>query len=152
MSSRGRFHFNVNMAITSLDDAVNGRRLPRENSEKFVAGRPGFRIQYQLFDLQSGKRSKTMENWKRVLLTSSAGISVICLFKGSRTGGLVFGGIALATLASEYPDTFARIRKNFPDYIERGSNLLDIATRVGERMAELAERRGSAWYDSLVRG
>lgn len=93
-----------------------------------------------------------MENWKRVLLASSAGISVICLFKGSRTGGLVFGGIALATLASEYPDTFARIRKNFPDYIERGSNLLDIAPRVGESMAELAERRGSAWYDSLVRG
>lgn len=93
-----------------------------------------------------------MENWKRGLLASSAAIGVICLLKGRRTGGLVFGGIALATLASEYPDTFAQIRRNLPDYIERGSDLIDVATRVGERMADLAERRGAAWYDSLVRG
>jgi len=93
-----------------------------------------------------------METWKRALLTGSAALGVICLLRGSRTGGVVFGGVALATLASEYPDTFARIRRHMPDYVERGSNLLDMAIRAGERMAELGESRGAAWYESLMRG
>lgn len=93
-----------------------------------------------------------MEKWKSALLTGSAALSVICLLKGSRTGGVVFGGVALATLASEYPDTFSRIRRNLPDYIERGSNVLDMAIRAGERMAEIGESRGAAWYESLLHG
>jgi hypothetical protein len=93
-----------------------------------------------------------MENWKRVLLAGSAGLGVICLLKGKQTGGMIFGGIALATLASEYPDTFARVRTRLPEYVERGSNFLDVALRVGERMAEMAESRGTVWYESLLRG
>lgn len=93
-----------------------------------------------------------MENWKRALIAGSAALSVVSLIKGSRTGGVVFGGVALATLASEYPDTFARIRKDLPDYIERGTNLLEVATRVGERIADLAESRSTAWYESLLHG
>ena len=91
-----------------------------------------------------------MENWKRALLAGSAGLSVICLLKGSRTGGLIFGGVALATLASEYPDKFAEIRAKLPDYVERGSTFLEVASRVGERLADVAERRGSAWYEALM--
>ena len=91
-----------------------------------------------------------MENWKRALLAGSAGLSVICLLKGSRTGGLIFGGVALATLASEYPDKFAEIRAKLPDYVERGSTFLEVVSRVGERLADVAERRGSAWYEALM--
>lgn len=93
-----------------------------------------------------------MENWKRGLLAGAAGLSAICLLKGSRTGGIVFGGVALATLASEYPDAFAQIRRRMPEYIERGSEFVDVAMRVGERMAEVAESRGTAWYEGLLRG
>lgn len=93
-----------------------------------------------------------MENWKRALIGGSAAVSVAFLVKGSRSGSLVFGGVALATLASEYPDTFKRIRRNLPDYIERGTDFLETATRIGERMAAVAESRGSAWYESLLHG
>ena len=93
-----------------------------------------------------------MENWKRALIGGSAAVGAVCLLKGSRTGGVVFGGVALATLASEYPDTFARIRKNLPDYIERGAKFVEVATRIGERMAEVAESRSSALYESLLHG
>ena len=93
-----------------------------------------------------------MENWKRALLAGSAGLSVLFLLKGSRTGALLCGGVALATLASEYPEKFAEIRSKLPEYAERGSAFLDVVTRAGERLAEAAERRGSAWYDSLVHG
>jgi hypothetical protein len=91
-----------------------------------------------------------MENWKRALLAGSAGASVILLLKGNRTGGMVFGGIALATLASEYPDEFRRFRRKLPDYIEQGSTFLDIAAKVGERLAYAAEKRGNRWLESLL--
>jgi hypothetical protein len=93
-----------------------------------------------------------MENWKRAVLAGSAGLSVIFLLKGNRTGGMIFGGVALATLASEYPEKFAEIRRKLPDYVERGSGFLDVVTRVGERLAYLAERRGSSWYEELLHG
>lgn len=93
-----------------------------------------------------------MESWKRAVLAGSAGISVICLLKGNRTGSMIFGGVALATLASEYPDEFARFRRRVPEYVERASTFLDVASRVGERLADLAERRSSEWYDALLHG
>ena len=92
-----------------------------------------------------------MENWKRGLLAGSAGLGMIFLLKGSKTGALLFGGVALATLASEYPQEFRRIRAKLPDYLERGSDFLDVVTRAGERLAEVAENRGTAWYESLLR-
>lgn len=93
-----------------------------------------------------------MENWKRAVLAGAAGVSAICLLKGSRTGALIFGGVALATLASEYPDEFSEFRRKLPHYIERGSDFLDVALRVGDRMAQVAENRGAAWYEALMHG
>ena len=95
-------------------------------------------------------RGKNMENWKRGLIAGSAGLSIILLLKGKPTGGLLFGGVALATLASEYPDEFAEIRKRIPDWVEHGSTFLDVASRVGERLGDLAGRRSSAWIDALL--
>jgi hypothetical protein len=93
-----------------------------------------------------------MESWKRAVLAGSAGLSAIFLLKGNRTGGVIFGGIALATLASEYPDEFARFRRKIPDYVERGTTFLEVASRVGERLADLAEKRSVAWYEALLNG
>jgi hypothetical protein len=95
-------------------------------------------------------RRKDMENWKRGLIAGATGLSIVLLFKGKRTGGLIFGGIALATLASEYPDEFAEIRKRIPDWVEHGSTFLDVASRIGERLGDLAQRRGSEWVDALL--
>jgi hypothetical protein len=91
-----------------------------------------------------------MENWKRGVLAGSAGLSVVFLLKGNRTGGLIFGGVALATLASEYPEKFAEIRAKLPDYVERGTNFLEVVSRVGERLAEVAEKRGPAWFEAVL--
>ena len=93
-----------------------------------------------------------MENWKRALLAAPSVASVILLLRGKRAPGILFGGISLATLASEYPDQFAEFRENLPDYVERGTRFLDVVTRAGERLAEAAETRSSAWYEALLRG
>ncbi len=91
-----------------------------------------------------------MENWKRALLAGSAGMSVIFLLKGNRTGGVIFGGVALAALASEYPDEFRRFRRKLPGYIEQGFAFFDVAGKIGERFAYATERRGNRWLQSLL--
>jgi hypothetical protein len=91
-----------------------------------------------------------MENWKKALLAGSAAMAVIMLLKGNKTAGLIAGGVGLATLAAEYPEKFAEIRENLPEYIERGTTYLDVVSRVGERLAEAAESRGSNWYEALL--
>lgn len=91
-----------------------------------------------------------VENWKRALLVGSAGAAVIMFLKGKSTAGIVLAGVGLATLASEYPDKFAEFRDKLPEYIERGNAFLDVVSRVGERLADAAERRGPAWYEALL--
>lgn len=91
-----------------------------------------------------------MENWKKALLAGSAGASLMLFLKGNKTAGLIFAGVSLATLASEYPEKFAEFRENLPDYVERGSTFLDVVSRVGERLADAAESRGTAWYEALL--
>ena len=91
-----------------------------------------------------------MESWKKAVIAGSGSLAAVFLLKGKASGVFIFGGIALATLASEYPDKFAEIRRDLPHYIDRGSTLLEVASRIGERLAEATERRGSAWYEALL--
>jgi hypothetical protein len=88
-------------------------------------------------------RRKEMENWKRVLIAGSSGLSVVCFLKRRRAGGFIFGGVALAALASEYPEEFREIRASLPQHLRRGATLLNVASRIGERLAAVAEPRGS---------
>jgi hypothetical protein len=91
-----------------------------------------------------------MEYWKRALLAGSAGGAALMFVKGNKAAGLILTGVGLATLASEYPEKFAELRENLPDYIERGTTYLDVVTRAGERLASLAESRGEGWFEALL--
>jgi hypothetical protein len=91
-----------------------------------------------------------MENWKVALASSAAGLGTALFLKKKWTAGVILVGVGIATIASEYPEKFAEVRDRLPDFIERGNNFLDVATRVGDRLAEVAESRGN-WYESLLR-
>jgi hypothetical protein len=91
-----------------------------------------------------------MEYWKRAVLAGSAAAAVAMFARGNKSAGLLLTGVGLATLASEYPEKFAEIRENLPEYFERGTKYLDIVTRVGERLAHVAENRGTDWYEALM--
>jgi len=43
--------------------------------------------------------------------------------------------LSLAVLASEYPETFRKIREDLPYYIERGTRVFDLASQVGRSIA-----------------
>jgi hypothetical protein len=91
-----------------------------------------------------------MQNWKRALLAGSAVAALIVFLKGKTNAGMILSGVALATLASEYPDEFAELRERLPRFIERGTTFLSVASRVGERLAEAENGRGAAWYEALL--
>ncbi len=91
-----------------------------------------------------------MENWKLALIGGAAGVSTIMFLNRKWTAGIILAGVGVATLASEYPEEFAEIRNRLPDFIERGNNFLEVASRVGDRLAEVAEHRGRTWYESLL--
>jgi len=92
-----------------------------------------------------------VENWKRALLAGSAGAALIMFLKRKPAAGAIFAGVGLATLASEYPEKFAELRDNLPDYIERGNRFLGVVSRFGERLVEMTENRGANWYEALLR-
>ena len=54
------------------------------------------------------------------------------------TAGIILAGVGVAALASEYPEKFEEVRRRMPDFIERGNNFLEVASRVGDRLAEAA--------------
>ena len=91
-----------------------------------------------------------MENWKRALIAGSAAVSAICFIKGRRGGGMLFAGVSLATLASHYPQGIRKVRAELPFYLDRGLMVLEVASRIGERLADASERRDSEWYEALL--
>ena len=91
-----------------------------------------------------------MEKWKLALVGGAAGVGTIMLLKRKWTAGIILAGVGVATLASEYPEEFAQIRNRLPDFIERGNQFLEVASRVGDRLADVAEQRGRSWYESLL--
>jgi len=92
-----------------------------------------------------------MQNWKKALIAGSATAATVMFLKRKYSAGLVLTGVAAGTVASEYPREFKRLRKKLPDYVELGRNLLDVASRLTERLAEAAEERGAHWYEALLR-
>ena len=91
-----------------------------------------------------------MENWKKASVVGSATAATVMFLKRKRSAGLLLSGVVVGTLASEYPEHFRHFRKKLPDYIEQGSNFLDVASRLGERLAEAVERCGTDWFEALL--
>jgi hypothetical protein len=91
-----------------------------------------------------------MQNWKVALIGGSAGVGTVLLLKKNWTAGVILAGVGLAALASEYPEKFEEVRRTLPDFIERGNRFLEVASRVGDRLAEAAEDRSRTWYETLL--
>jgi hypothetical protein len=114
------------------------------------------RIEYgsirEWFSLILNRWEDDMENWKKAVIAGSAAAATVMVVKGRHSAGLLLAGVSLAALASEYPQEFARFRKRLPNYIDRGVNFVESASRLGERLAESTGERGVEWVEALLRG
>lgn len=91
-----------------------------------------------------------MPNWKRALLAGTIGASAIFFLKGKNPAGVLFAGVSLAVLASEYPEHFERLRDDLPDYVDRATRFLETASRLGERLADATERSSRAAWKEIT--
>ena len=90
-----------------------------------------------------------MDNWKQAAIAGSIGAAVILLIKGKRSAAVLMGGVGVAFLAAEYPHKFERFREEFPSYVQKGTDFVDLAMRIGSKIGELAEKRALHAFEEL---
>ena len=90
-----------------------------------------------------------MDMWKRAAIAGSVGGAIILLMKKRQSAAVLVGSVGLAVLASEYPETFEKIREELPSYVRQGTRFLDLAMKIGDKIGELSERRALEAFEEL---
>ena len=86
---------------------------------------------------------KVMPNWRKALVIGSLTAGALMFIKGRRPAGIVLATVGLAVLAAEYPEKFESAWEQAPEYIYRGTQIFSTLTRIAERFADEASRRGA---------
>jgi hypothetical protein len=87
-----------------------------------------------------------MTDWKRVFIYGSLGAAAFLLITGRRPAGGVLAGIGLAALASEYPEQIERLWRDAPEYLDKGTRVINTVAAFVERLAEQRTLRGTSTY------
>ena len=89
-----------------------------------------------------------MENWKKAAVAGAIGAATVLFLKKKYPAGVLATGVGLAVLASEFPDTFEKVRQSLPDYFDRGMRVMEMAARAGKRISNAAGRSAiDAWEE-----
>ena len=86
-----------------------------------------------------------MDGWKKAVVAGSIGAATILFLKRRHAAGVLATGIGLAVLASEYPDKFEKVRRQLPEYFDRGMQVMEMAARAGKRITDAAGQAYGAW-------
>jgi len=79
-------------------------------------------------------------DWKRIVMIGSFVAAAALVFSGRRTAAMAAAGVGLATLASEHPEKLRAVWDAAPDYIEKGSRLVNEVGGLVEKIAEKGSR------------
>jgi hypothetical protein len=90
-----------------------------------------------------------MQNWKKALIFGSLGAGAVLFVTGRRPVGIAVAAGGLAVLASEYPEKFEAVWENAPEYVNRGTQIFAVLSKLSERFAEEAERRSVAAWEEM---
>jgi hypothetical protein len=85
-------------------------------------------------------------NWKKGLIYGSFAAGAVLFLTGRRPAGLLVAGIGLVTLGAENPEKLEELWRRMPEYIDRGSRLMDRAAGF----FELVGQRGSAGLRNIA--
>ncbi|MGA9258491.1 MAG: hypothetical protein WBV98_17945 [Candidatus Sulfotelmatobacter sp.] len=94
-------------------------------------------------------REANMESWKKAVVAASVGAATVLFLKRRNAAGVLAGGVALAVLAAEYPEKFENVRKQLPDYFDRGMQVMEMAARAGKRITDAAGRSAYNAWDEI---
>ena len=83
-----------------------------------------------------------MEGWKRALVIGAFGAGAYLMITNKKMAGAVVAGLGVAVLAAEYPEKFEHIWENAPDYIEKGTQVLQMFAQYSEKFAGRAAEYG----------
>jgi len=87
-----------------------------------------------------------MDGWKKAAVAGSIGVATVLFLKKKYPAGVLATGVALAVLASEFPEKFEKVRRSLPDYFDRGMQVMEMAARAGKRITDAAGRSAyNAW-------
>lgn len=75
-------------------------------------------------------------DWKKTLIFGSLAAGAVLFLTGRRPAGLVIAGIGVATFAAEHPEKFEELWRRVPEYVERGSKVVDMAATFLERLSQ----------------
>lgn len=84
----------------------------------------------------------SMATWKRALIFSSLGAGVALYISGRRAAGTALAGIGIGALVYENRETIAKLATDVPQFLEKGSQVVQTITAVGQRLMEA--RRSAA--------
>jgi len=90
-----------------------------------------------------------MDSWKKAILFGAMGAAALFFVKKRYPAGVLAGGLGLAVLAAEYPETFERVRQSLPDHFERGMRVMDMAGQAGKRITDAAERGAVGIWEEI---
>jgi hypothetical protein len=90
-----------------------------------------------------------MDSWKKTILFSAMAAAAMFFMKKRYPAGVLAGGVGLAVLAAEYPETFDRVRQSLPDYFERGMRVMEMAGQAGKRITEAAGRGAAGVWEEI---
>lgn len=82
-----------------------------------------------------------MSNWKRAVILGSLGAGAVLALTGKRTAGLVLAGVGVAVLASEHPEKVEQLWQRAPEYMEKGTQIVNMVSGFLERLSQYQQRR-----------
>src|SRR4051794_8280514 len=91
-------------------------------------------------DIQDFAKRNVGENWKKALMIGSFTAAAILLLTGRRPAGFALAGIGVATLAAEHPEKFEQFWNSAPEYLEKGTRLVNGVGDFVEKIAQQSSR------------
>ena len=82
-----------------------------------------------------------MSNWKRALIVGSLGAGAVLALTGRRAAGAIVAGVGVAVLASEHPEKVQELWERAPEYMEKGTQIVNVVAGFLERISEYQQRR-----------
>jgi hypothetical protein len=89
-----------------------------------------------------------MDAWKKAVVAGAVGGAAVLLLKKRWPAGVLTAGVGLAVLASEYPEKFENLQDTLPQYFDRGMRLMEMISRAGQKITQVAEQSGrEVWHE-----